>query len=318
MAGRNRKTGLLFDPTYGQHNPGPGHPESPDRYTVLERHWQTLGLLDRLPRIGARRATEDEILLCHTLPYWRTVQEDTARGALTLSTGDTAMGPNSLDIALLAAGGVLATVDAVFAGEVENAFAVVRPPGHHATASRGMGFCFFNNAAIAARYAQQRYGVERVLIVDWDVHHGNGTQDIFYSDPSVFFLSTHQSPWYPGTGAVDETGEDRGRGTTLNRPLPAGSGREVILPVYGRTLRDEMRNYRPDFVLISAGFDSRSGDPLGQFQLADPDFVELTSILLEVADVHCGGRLVSVLEGGYSLIGLPAAATAHLQTLQQS
>ena len=179
-----------------------------------------------------------------------------------------------------------------------------------------MGFCLFNNIAIAARYAQRKYGVERVLIADWDVHHGNGTQDIFYADPSVFFFSTHQSPWYPGTGDARDRGENQGNGTTMNCPFPAGTGRDEILGAFRIRLVDEMKTYRPDLILISAGFDSREGDPLGRFRLADEDFAELTSLLLEAADQHSGGRLMSVLEGGYNLAGLTKAVAAHTAALR--
>ena len=174
----------------------------------------------------------------------------------------------------------------------------MRPPGHHAMPDRGRGFCLFNNVAIAARYAQTKYDLDRILIADWDVHRGNGTQDIFYDDPSVFFFSTHQSSWYPGTGSARERGENEGDGTTLNCPLPAGSGRDEILGAFRKKLLPAMKEYRPDLVLISAGFDSRADDPLGQFRLADQDFAELTSLLQEVADEHSDGRLISVLEGG--------------------
>jgi acetoin utilization deacetylase AcuC-like enzyme len=198
---------------------------------------------------------------------------------------------------------------------VRNAFCAVRPPGHHATASRGMGFCFFNHAALAARYAQRRHGLERALIVDWDVHHGNGTQDIFYSDPTVFFFSTHQWPLYPGTGRADETGEGAGVGTTMNFPFPAGSGRKEILGAVENSLAPAAERFRPDLVVISAGFDSRVGDPLGRFTLTDRDFGDLTRAVMEIAARHAGGRVVSVLEGGYNLDGLASAAAAHVEAL---
>jgi acetoin utilization deacetylase AcuC-like enzyme len=200
-------------------------------------------------------------------------------------------------------------------GRAQNAFCVVRPPGHHSSSDRGMGFCIFNNVALAARYAQRRHGLDRVLIADWDVHHGNGTQDIFYADGSVFFFSTHQHPWYPGTGRAEETGEGAGRGATLNCPFPAGSGRAEIMGAFRRKLLPAAADFKPDLVLISAGFDSRAGDPLGGFTLSDGDFAELTALLLEVADTYAGGRVVSVLEGGYSLEGLAAAAVAHVKAL---
>jgi len=203
-------------------------------------------------------------------------------------------------------------------GEARNAFCIVRPPGHHATPNRGMGFCLFNNIAIAARYAQRKYGVERVLIADWDVHHGNGTQDIFYEDGSVFFFSTHQSPWYPGTGDPDERGAGAGAGATLNCPFAAGAGREEIVGAFGDALRPSMDEFQPDLVLISAGFDSRLGDPLGHFRLVDADFRELTHLVMEIADKYAGGRVVSVLEGGYDLRGLTHAVGAHTHGLAGS
>jgi acetoin utilization deacetylase AcuC-like enzyme len=220
--------------------------------------------------------------------------------------------------ALAAAGATLAAVDAVFQTPLKRAFAAVRPPGHHATASRGMGFCIYNNAALAARYARKAHGVDRVLIADWDVHHGNGTQDIFYADPAVFFFSTHQWPWYPGTGAPDETGEGAGKGLTMNCPFPAGSGRAEILGAFRKKLMPAMDDFKPGLVIVSAGFDSRRGDPLGKFTLTDGDFRELTELMLEIAGKHAGGRLVSVLEGGYSMEGLARAVTAHVQTLMEA
>jgi acetoin utilization deacetylase AcuC-like enzyme len=242
-------------------------------------------------------------------------QHDVESGQAYLSTGDTDIDRSSWRVAKHAAGGVLDAVDAVMDGRARNAFCVVRPPGHHATASRGMGFCLLNNIALAARYAQRRYGVERVLIVDWDVHHGNGTQEIFYRDPSVFFFSTHQWPLYPGTGRADETGAGAGQGTTMNFPFPAGSGRREILSAVEDALMPAADLFRPDLVLISAGFDSRSGDPLGRFTLTDEDFADLTQRVMELADRHAGGRLVSMLEGGYNIEGLASATAAHVKVL---
>jgi acetoin utilization deacetylase AcuC-like enzyme len=269
-----------------------------------------------MPRIPPRAATEDEVAACHTRKYIDIVKHDVAQGYEALSTGDTPLSPDSLEVALQAVGGVLNAVDAVVERRVQNGFCAVRPPGHHATPGRGMGFCIFNNVAIAARYAQRRHGIERVLIADWDVHHGNGTQDIFYADGSVFCFSTHQHPWYPGTGRPHETGEGAGRGATLNCPFPAGSGRAEILGAFQDKLLPAARDFQPDLVLISAGFDSRLGDPLGRFTLSDTDFADLTSVMLEIAGTYAGGRLVSVLEGGYSLDGLASAAVAHVAALR--
>jgi acetoin utilization deacetylase AcuC-like enzyme len=310
------RTGIVFDEAFARHDPGPGHPESPARYAALAEALRRARLLDSLVRLPSREAADDQIHLAHTRQYMEIVRHDAARGAGVLSTGDTALGEHTLQVARLAAGSAIAAVDAVFTGKVRNAFAAVRPPGHHATARRGMGFCVFNNVAIAARYARAKYGVDRVLIADWDVHHGNGTQEIFYEDPAVFFFSTHQSPWYPGTGAADETGEGAGRGTTLNCPFAAGAGHAEIAGAFRRKLMPAAEAFKPDLVLISAGFDSRKGDPLGRFQLKDGDFAELTSVMLEIADRHAAGRLVSVLEGGYNLTGLASAAVAHIEALR--
>lgn len=307
-------TAFLADPTAKDHVTYRGHPERPARWDAAVR-----GLGDEpLCGIPGRAAVREELQLCHTPDYIDIVLREVQAGRKVLSTGDTDICPASYDAALRAAGVCLNAVDLVMAGQADNAFCIVRPPGHHASAERGMGFCLFNNVAIAARYARQKHGADRVLIADWDVHHGNGTQDIFYQDPSVFFFSTHQSPWYPGTGSEHETGGHEGAGATMNCPFPAGAGREEILGAFRGKLLPAMRDYRPDLVLISAGFDSRAGDPLGQFQLRDEDFAELTMLLMEIADCSCSGRLISVLEGGYSLEGLTQAVSAHTRALRQT
>ncbi|HWB83710.1 MAG TPA: histone deacetylase [Bryobacteraceae bacterium] len=309
------KTALLADPLYRQHLVGREHPERPERFDAVIEGLQRAGLLQRLGRVDRRAATEEELLLCHTPSYLRTARHDVESGRTMLSTGDTDITANSYEVALHAVGGALNAVDTVIAGKARNVFCVVRPPGHHATADRGMGFCLFNNAAIAARYAQRKHGLARVLIVDWDVHHGNGTQDIFYNDPTVFYFSTHQWPLYPGTGRADETGEGAGEGTTMNFPFPAGSGRKEILGAVRKALMPAADLFQPDLVLISAGFDSRTGDPLGSFTLTDPDFAALTRAVMEIADKHAAGRIVSVLEGGYGLEGLSLASAAHVDAL---
>src|ERR1017187_5333314 len=289
------------------------HPERPERFDAVLDGLDGAGLLDRLLPLDSRAATEEELLLCHTPQYLRTAKQDVEAGLAQLSTGDTDIGPSSWDAALHAAGSALNAVDAVLSGRARNAFCNVRPPGHHSNAGRGMGFCLFNNVAIAARYAQRRHGIDRVLIVDWDVHHGNGTQDIFYSDPSVFYFSSHQWPLYPGTGRADESGVGAAQGTTMNFPFPAGAGREEILGAVETSLMPAERRFRPDLVLISAGFDSRIGDPLGRFTPTDRDFADLTRTVMELTD----GRVVSVLEGGYSLEGLASAAAAHVAALSE-
>lgn len=303
--------GLAADHICKEHLTGEGHPERPDRFDTALKAMAGLPLT----RIAERRATEDEIALIHSRRYIRTAERDVAQGFGELSTGDTQVSARSFEVALHAAGSVLEAVDRVAQREIQNAFCIARPPGHHATPDRGMGFCIFNSIAIAARYAQKHHQMRRVLIADWDVHHGNGTQDAFYDDGSVLFFSTHQSPWYPGTGSASETGYAAGAGKTINCPLPAGSGREEIVGAFERILVPAAEEFKPELVLISAGFDSRAGDPLGHFLLTDTDFEDLTRLMLGIADKHSGGRLISVLEGGYNLPGLAAAARAHAHAL---
>jgi acetoin utilization deacetylase AcuC-like enzyme len=304
-------TGLAADPACKEHHTGSHHPERPERFDAALDALVGLPLVAISPRV----ATESEINLCHGLQYIRLVEREIITGFHELSTGDTIISARSLDAALRATGAALNAVDAVFNQQVQNAFCIVRPPGHHATPIKGMGFCLFNNVAIAARYAQRKYGVKRVLIADWDVHHGNGTQDIFYADGSVFFFSTHQHPWYPGTGAPDETGEGAGAGMIMNCPFPAGSGRREILGAFEQMLVPAAKRVKPELVLISAGFDSRINDPLGNFLLTDADFADLTRVMLEIADQFAGGRLVSVMEGGYNLTGLGSGVRAHVSAL---
>ena len=308
-------TGLVVSEAYTEHLTGQGQPEQPGRVTAILDRLTSDGLFGKAREIAPRLATDEEILRCHAPDYLRIVNEDVTEGLHRLSTGDTPISPRSLEIARLAAGGLLAAVDEVLAGRVRNAFAVVRPPGHHATPKKGMGFCLFNNVAIAARHAQKKHGVGRVLIADWDVHHGNGTQDIFYEDGSVLFFDTHQHPLYPGTGAATETGKAAGAGLTINCPFPAGAGRKEIVGAFREKLVPAAEAFRPDLVLVSAGFDSRIDDPLGGFTLTDDDFAELTGIVKEIAAKHCGGRLISTLEGGYNLNGLASAAASHTRAL---
>jgi acetoin utilization deacetylase AcuC-like enzyme len=271
--------------------------------------------MPRLVAIEAPAAGLADIEAVHDPAYVRTVKTEIEAGRDTLSTGDTPLSAGSWEAALRAAGCLLAAADAVVCGRVTRAFCAVRPPGHHASRARGMGFCVFNNVAIAARYLQRKHGVGRVLVVDWDVHHGNGTQAIFYEDPTVFYFSVHQHPWYPGTGLESESGSGAGRGFTLNCPLPAGSGDEEVTRAFSEKLAPAAQRFKPEFVLVSAGFDARAGDPLGGMKVTDEGFARLTAIVAGIAGEYASGRIVSSLEGGYSLSGLASAAEAHVRRL---
>ena len=311
------EVGIVLDPVFRRHDPGPGHVERIARYDALTRRLSETGLASELTPVRVREAADGELALVHHLHYIDLAAREITAGARQLSTGDTAVCRDSLTVARRAAGAVCEAVDAVLAGDIKRAFCAVRPPGHHATRARGMGFCVFNNAALAARYAQGKDTIERVAIVDWDVHHGNGTQDIFYEDPTVHFFSTHQWPLYPGTGAREERGRGMGEGYTANHPLPAGSGKREIGSAYSTRWTKGMETFKPHLVVISAGFDSRIGDPLGSFTLTDADFAHLTHIVRRVADEYAEGRVISCLEGGYDLNGLASAVEAHLRALLQ-
>jgi acetoin utilization deacetylase AcuC-like enzyme len=312
-----QKSGIqvFYDRSVLLHRPPSDHPESPQRINAVLSTVRQLEQQGRLSVITPHVATEEEIVLVHSADYIRKVRAEIAAGRQTLSTGDTELSRDSLTAAFAAAGTVVSAVDAVMTGRAATAFCAVRPPGHHASANRGMGFCIFNNIAIGARHAVKRHRINRVLIADWDVHHGNGTQEVFWSDGSVLFFDVHQHPWYPGTGSAAEQGDGKARGLIVNNPFPAGSGRAEILKAFRERLVPAAAGFKPELVMISAGFDSRAGDPLGQFTLTDQDFAELTDLLLAIAREHAGGRLVSVLEGGYTIDGLARAVSAHLGRL---
>jgi acetoin utilization deacetylase AcuC-like enzyme len=306
---------VFYDAAILRHETSSDHPESPRRLEAVMTSVRALERAGRVAVTAPRPATDDDILLVHTADYLRIVRSEIAAGRRQLSTGDTEISPGSLSAALAAAGTVVSAVDAVMKGSTRAAFCAVRPPGHHASDHRGMGFCVFNNIAIGARYARRRYGVERILIADWDVHHGNGTQAVFWSDGGVLLFDTHQHPWYPGTGSADEKGEGKASGLIVNNPFPAGAGRSEILGAFRERLLPAAARFKPQLVMISAGFDSRAGDPLGRFTLTDQDFADLTGIVADIAREHAGGRVISVLEGGYALDGLPSAVTSHLTRL---
>ncbi len=307
-------TALIYDPAFTKHDTG-RHPENMNRFKVIQAAIESdEWLLHLVHRLRPEPATDEDIMRCHTGRLIEQIQSLCDRGVPFVDL-DTVISRESFGVARLAAGAAIAGVDQVFSGAANNAFALVRPPGHHSTSNRAMGFCLFNNAAIGARYAQARYGAERVLIIDWDVHHGNGTQDIFYEDPTVFYFSTHQYPYYPGTGASTETGEGRGAGTTLNIPLAMGTSARSHRQAFTDAMKAITEKFPPDLIIISAGFDSRRGDPLGGLLLEDTDFEEMTREVMEIANRYSSGRVVSILEGGYNLQTLGETVRRHVISL---
>ncbi|MBA2335532.1 MAG: histone deacetylase [Blastocatellia bacterium] len=309
----------MHHPIYQKHDTGSGHPETPRRYEIIMNSLrQDTALWESLVEITPEKAPQGIIQAAHTKEHYQRIENAYANGADRLDP-DTVISMNSFDASLFAAGGACCAVDAVMQGEADNAFVAVRPPGHHATAENAMGFCLFNNVAVAARYAQNQYKeIERVAIIDWDVHHGNGTQGIFYVDPSVFFFSMHQYPWYPGTGARGENGHGRGLGSTLNVPIkahvPAAEQRRMLESAVG----DIASKFKPDLIIVSAGFDAHLTDPLGQLQLEDTDFVSMTKTVKAWANEACAGRIVSCLEGGYNLETLGETVKSHISALSMS
>ena len=306
---------LLYDPACLSHDTGVVHYEKARRLECIQNALAAdEGLRGRIQNVSPRPATMQDLQRCHSEEMIREIRTFTEHGGTHLDT-DTPVSETSFDVACLAAGAAITAVDTVMVDNGGRAFALVRPPGHHATPHRPMGFCLFNNAAIAARYAQEIHGVERILIVDWDVHHGNGTQDIFWSDDTVFYFSTHQSPHYPGTGAREEIGEGKGEGFTLNIPLPAGTSAGAHRLAFSEALKHIEPRFHPELVIISAGFDSHRNDPLGNLMLEDTDFAEMTKDVLRIVERHSGGRVVSLLEGGYNLDLLGGSVRSHLTAL---
>jgi acetoin utilization deacetylase AcuC-like enzyme len=313
-------TTIVSHPDCRGHDTGPGHPENANRLSAL------LSAVDhaipdskgRITRVRGRHATKDELALAHPDSHIELI-EKAAHSASELDCllyldADTAVSPGSWDAALAAAGCVITAVDSLAEGSAANAFCAVRPPGHHAAADRAMGFCLFNNVAIGARYAQEK-GMQQVLIIDWDVHHGNGTEAIFYADPDVFYLSMHQSPHYPGTGSGSQRGSGPGEGTTLNLPVPPGLPAQKYVDALLDGLDAALSGFKPDLIFLSSGFDAAAGDPLAGLTLTPSDYHHLTTRVLEAAQSHCGGRLISALEGGYNLDVLAACGLAHVRAL---
>ncbi len=311
-------TGLVYDPRYLDHDMGAGHPESPNRLRAIMQRLEQSGLAAELTRIAPRTVEDEWITLVHRPEYVEHLNREAPSSGRVSLDADTSMSPGSLTAAYLAAGGVLAGVDAIMVGQVQHVFCAVRPPGHHAEAGRAMGFCLFNNVAIAARYAQKRHGLQRVLIVDWDVHHGNGTQHSFEADPSILFFSTHQYPHYPGTGRATESGTGAGESFTINVPMEAGEGDDEYRAVFQKVLVPAADAFKPELVIISAGFDAHRDDPLASMGLTEEGYAELTSIVSGIARQHCRGKLLSSLEGGYNLTALAASVERHIRALVAS
>lgn len=312
------KTGLVYHPAYLEHDMGTGHPESPNRLRAIMQRLEQSGTAARLIRIEPRRAEDEWITQIHTPDYLASLQQHAPQTGRVSLDPDTSLSPGSLTAAYLAAGGALAAVDAVMAKQVDHVFCAVRPPGHHAEAGHAMGFCLFNNVAIAARYAQKKHGLQRVLIVDWDVHHGNGTQHSFEDDPSVLFFSVHQYPHYPGSGRASEQGRGEGAGLTINVPMESGAGDDVYRRMFLKSLVPAADDFKPEFVIISAGFDAHKDDPLASMGLTEEGYAELTRIVAGIAARHAHWRILSSLEGGYNLTALAASVDRHVQALIES
>jgi acetoin utilization deacetylase AcuC-like enzyme len=309
-------TGLYYHPAFLEHITGSGHPESPERLSVIRQKLKTTGVWEKLTHLEPQPAPAKTLELVHDPAYLAKAQNEIEAGRAMLSTGDTVVCKKSWRAALLAAGAATGAVTKVCDGELKNAFCLVRPPGHHARPKRGgMGFCVLNNVAIAARHAQKAHDVERVLIVDWDVHHGNGTQDTFWKDGSVMNFHTQQRGIYPGSGAAAERGEGPGKGLILNFPLEPHSGNDVFEKLYRRELVPAAKKFRPGLILVSAGYDSHKDDPLGALALDESGYATLTGIVTELADALCKGKLVICLEGGYNKDATAASVAATIRKM---
>lgn len=311
------KTAFVYDPIYLRHQTPPGFPESPQRLLSIVKKLEKEKLIGRLLNLSYSPNTLEWIAAVHKKEYIERVKTICQQGVGYVDSSDVPVSGKSYDAAVAAVGGVLVAVDAVMKGKVRNAFCALRPPGHHALEDRAMGFCIFNNIAIAARYIQKKHKLARVLIIDWDVHHGNGTQAAFYDDPTVFYFSVHQYPFYPGTGAASEKGTGKGLNFTLNTPLPAGCGDTEYKKVFEEKLEPAALDFKPDFILISSGFDAQINDPIGGMNVTPEGFTCLTRIVMDIARKCCSGRIVSVLEGGYNLEQLADSVAAHIKTMMK-
>lgn len=306
---------VLYDPVFLTHDTGVMHFENARRLeSILKALDADENLRGKMRNVAPKPASDEDLLRCHSESMIREIRDFIAHGGTHLDS-DTPVSDKSFEVARLAAGAAVSAVNIVMGESGGRAFALSRPPGHHATPHQAMGFCLFNNAAVAARYAQAVHGIERVLIVDWDVHHGNGTQDIFWSDDTVFYFSAHQFPHYPGTGAREEDGNGKGKGYTLNVPLPPHTSAGAHRQAFADAMKNVEQRFHPDLVIISAGFDSHLNDPLGNLMLEDDDFAGMTNDVLRIAEKHSNGRVVSLLEGGYNLDLLGGAVRSHLKAL---
>ena len=315
----DKKVGVMYDQRFLLHDTGPNHPENPERLiSVIDDLKNNKQISSNTIWPNFEAATFDELNLVHTKEYIELVDRQVSQlknNRAYLSTGDTPISKNTNLVAKLAVGAGLEAVDQIMAGDLSSAFALVRPPGHHATASMGMGFCVYNNVAVVARYLQKKYGLKRILIVDFDVHHGNGTQDIFYEGDSVFYFSVHQHPFYPQSGRPDEIGEGKGEGFTLNVDLPKASGNKALIQAFKSKLKPAMEQFKPKFVLVSAGFDAHEGDLLGQLDFTDEGYKEVAEILQEISDEYAKGRTLYMLEGGYVADNISRSVTQILDVL---
>ncbi|MBI4854743.1 MAG: histone deacetylase [Acidobacteria bacterium] len=310
-------TAIVYHPDYLKHETG-AHPERPERAALIAQEIKERDSIEnRYVWLNPKACTQEDILRCHSNKQYDLVRQACEKNLGALD-GDTVISQESFRVSLMASGGLITAIDTLMQKEIDNAFVIARPPGHHATPKRAMGFCLFNNVAVGARYAQVKHNLEKVLIVDWDVHHGNGTQDIFYSDSSVFYFSLHQYPHYPGTGRTSETGEGSGQGYTLNAPLPAMTSAKEYRYAFDEALKKILNKIKPDLILISAGFDSHREDPLGQLMLETEDFAWMTTRLKQVAESVGHQRVISILEGGYNLRKLGKIAVGHIEALAES
>ncbi|MBD3181556.1 histone deacetylase [Candidatus Poribacteria bacterium] len=307
--------GFIYHPDYLKHDAGEWHPERPERLKTIVESLKSSNYWDELIHIDPVPATVEQVTYVHTDTYVEAVRKFCQRGGGSLDQ-DTGVSRESFDVALLSAGGAIRAAKAVMDGEVQSAFAAIRPPGHHAFPGRAKGFCIFNNIAICARYLQKEHDLEKILIVDWDLHHGDGTCYYFYDDPSVFYFSIHQHPFYPGTGRAYETGSGKGIGYTLNVPVPYGTTSEEYVEIFREKLMPVAMRFIPDFVLISAGFDAHKADPLSGIELTSESYGLFTNVVKEIADYSCDGKIVSLLEGGYEPVALSESVLEHLKHLK--